>query len=180
MLSLLFSALYNRKWTKFDVQTSVDGQSSARTLPQFSYPVGPTSRTKQATTPLEVFMLFVTVVVLESIVRQTLLFANVKGVAFSEFYLEELQAFIALNVAMGMLKLPEIKDYWCTNVILSTPWFSSIMRFYVVFILWTHRSKRKPVNQVLMHSTKYVLSLTISLPYFPSIISPIVKFLLMK
>lgn len=135
MLSLLFSALYNRKWTKFDVQTSADGQPSARTLPQFSYPVGPTSRTKQATTPLEVFMLFVTVVVLESIVRQTLLFANVKGVAFSEFYLEELQAFIALNVAMGMLKLPEIKDYWCTNVILSTPWFSSIMprdRFFTI------------------------------------------------
>ena len=135
MLSLLFSTLYNRKWTKFDVQTSADGQPSARTLPQFGYPVGPTSQTKQATTPLEVFMLFVTVMVLESIVRQTLLFANVKGVAFSEFYLEELQAFIALNVAMGMLKLPEIKDYWCTNVILSTPWFSSIMprdRFFTI------------------------------------------------
>ena len=28
---------------------------------------------------------------------------------------------------MGMLYLPQIKDYWSTSKILSTPWFPSIM-----------------------------------------------------
>ena len=28
---------------------------------------------------------------------------------------------------MGLLKLPRIQDYWCTNEIISTPWFGSIM-----------------------------------------------------
>ena len=28
---------------------------------------------------------------------------------------------------MGLLRLPEIRDYWCTNEIIATPWFPSIM-----------------------------------------------------
>jgi len=34
---------------------------------------------------------------------------------------EELQAFIGINVAMGMLRLPQIRDYWATDDIISTP-----------------------------------------------------------
>jgi len=64
---------------------------------------------------------------LESIVKQTLLFAAMKGASFNEFYVEELQAFIGLHIAMGLLKLPQIKDYWCKNEIILTPWFPSIM-----------------------------------------------------
>ena len=44
-----------------------------------------------------------------------LLFAAMKGASFNEFYVEELQAFIGLHIAMGLLKLPQIKDYWCKN-----------------------------------------------------------------
>ena len=46
----------------------------------------------------------------ESIVTQTVLLAKCKKAAFSEFYLEELQAFIAIHIVMGLLKLPQIKD----------------------------------------------------------------------
>ena len=44
-------------------------------------------------------------------------------------------AFIGISIAMGMLHLPRLKDYWSTNTILSTPWFPSVMsrdRFLVI------------------------------------------------
>ena len=43
------------------------------------------------------------------------------------FSSQDLMAFIGLNIAMGMLHLPQIKDYWSTSQILCTPWFPSIM-----------------------------------------------------
>ena len=45
------------------------------------------------------------------------------GVDF-EFFVEE---FIGINIAMGLLRLPQVRDYWSTSEILSTPWFSTIM-----------------------------------------------------
>ena len=65
-----------------------------------------------------------TAVILQSIVQQTKLFASQKGIDL-EFCVEELQAFIGLNIAMGLLHLPQVRDYWSTNKILATPWFSS-------------------------------------------------------
>jgi len=60
----------------------------------------------------------VTSVLLENIVKQTLEYAKFKKASdFTEFYLEELQAFIGIHIAMGLLKLPRIQDYWCTNEI---------------------------------------------------------------
>jgi len=35
-------------------------------------------------------------------------------------------ALIGMNIAMGMLRLPQVKDYWSTNQI-STPWFPGVM-----------------------------------------------------
>ena len=58
---------------------------------------------------------------LESIVKQTLLFAAMKSADF------ELLAFIGLNIAMGLLKLPQLKYYWYTDDIVFTPWFPAIM-----------------------------------------------------
>lgn len=58
--------------------------------------------------------------------QQTILFASQKDKAL-EFCTEELMAFLGINVAMGILHLPQVKDYWSTDKILSTPWFPSIM-----------------------------------------------------
>ena len=52
-----------------------------------------------------------------------------------QLYAEELQAFIGLNIAMGMLHLPQVRDYWSTGEILATPLFPSIMsrdRFFKI------------------------------------------------
>ena len=40
---------------------------------------------------------------------------------------EELLAFIGHNIAMGVVSLPSIHDYWSTDIIRSHPWFRSVM-----------------------------------------------------
>ena len=86
--------------------------------------MGPTARTKSAKTPLDTLRLFLTTVVLESILTQTMAYANLKGCTI---YLEELLAFIAINLAMGMLRLPQVSDYWSTIEVFQTPWFPIVM-----------------------------------------------------
>ena len=40
---------------------------------------------------------------------------------------QELMAFIGLNLAMDIVKLPELRSYWATNPIIGHPWFHSVM-----------------------------------------------------
>jgi len=56
-----------------------------------------------------------TTVIMEAIVQQTKLFASQRKVRAWQLCTEELQAFIGLNVAMGMLHLPQVRDYWSTG-----------------------------------------------------------------
>ena len=89
---------------------------------------------KREKTPLQVFLLFFTLVLLETIVIKTNMMAAKKGVTLG-LCIEELQAFIGMNIAMGMLRLPQIRDYWATDEVLSTAWFPSIMprdRFFQI------------------------------------------------
>jgi len=63
------------------------------------------------------------------IVKETLAYADFKKTSdFTEFYVEELQAYTGIHIAMGLLKLPHTQDYWCTNEIISTPWFGLQIR----------------------------------------------------
>ena len=75
---------------------------------------------------LQTLQLSLTNVILESVVKQTQLFAEQKGVEFP-FYVEELMAFLGINIGMGLLRLPQIQDYWSKSKVLSTPFFPSIM-----------------------------------------------------
>ena len=65
-------------------------------------------------------------VIFSCIVEQTKLFASQKGKPL-ELCNQETMAFIGINIAMGMLRLPQVKDYWYTNKILATLWFPGIM-----------------------------------------------------
>ena len=86
----------------------------------------PTEQTREAKTPLQVFQLLLTCIVMESIVQLTRLFAEQKGVDFP-FCVEEL-AFIATTIAMKFLWLPQIRDYWSRSEILPQhhAWFPSV------------------------------------------------------
>jgi hypothetical protein len=57
-----------------------------------------------------VFQLLLTTTILESPVIQMKHFASHKKQNF-DFCLEELQAFIGLNIAMGVLHLPQLRDF---------------------------------------------------------------------
>ena len=113
-------------WDMEPVMISVDKQPKAKLLPEFEHFQGTSPRTQSAKTPLEMFQLFFTTVIVSSIVEQTKLFALQKGKAL-ELCNQELMAFIGINIAMGMLRLPQVKDYWSTNQILATPWFPGVM-----------------------------------------------------
>jgi len=39
----------------------------------------------------------------------------------------ELKAFFGINIAMGMMYLPQVSGYWSMNEILATPWLPAIM-----------------------------------------------------
>ena len=113
-------------WTCDKVKTSC-GRKTATRLPLFKIDsIGPTQRTKQCTTPMEIFQLMFTTAIVEAIVQQTILFAQQKEKELS-LCTEELLAFIGLNIAMGLIRLPQIQDYWNKNEVLATPFFPSIM-----------------------------------------------------
>lgn len=53
--------------------------------------------------------IILTGVILESIVKQSKLFAEQKGAEFP-FCAEEFMAFLGINIGMGLLRLPQIRD----------------------------------------------------------------------
>ena len=114
------------QWKLGQIKSTL-GKEPSTTLPTFkSGPTGPVTRTKESKTPLQVFQLMLTSAILDSIVTQTKLFAEQKKVDFP-FCSEELLAFFGLNIGMGLLRLPQIRDYWSRSKVLSTPFFSSVM-----------------------------------------------------
>ena len=112
-------------WKVYDVGNTTDGPAP-KSLPDFQYPTGPTARTKSAKTVLETFQLFFTTVVMQSILSQTKQYAASKGLN-CDIFVEEILAFVGLNIAMGLLRLPQVSNYWSTIEIFQTPWFPSIM-----------------------------------------------------
>ena len=59
---------------------------------------------------------------------------------------------MALSIAMGMLRLIRVRDYWSMNNILATSWFPSDMsrdRFLIIlrYIHLVDSSKRKKVGE---------------------------------
>ena len=46
---------------------------------------------------------------------------------FRNMSMEELLAFLGLNIAMGIVRLPRVHDYWSTTPMFRMPWFSAVM-----------------------------------------------------
>lgn len=115
-----------RRWKLHKLKNSRTGQPSPKAVPSFEASVGPVPHTKSAKTPIKVLQLFLTGMLPQSIIAQSNNFAESKGVVLN-LRSEELLAFIGMNIAMGLLRLPQVRDHWATDEILSTPWFPSIM-----------------------------------------------------
>ena len=52
--------------------------------------------------------------------------ANTK-LPWNDVIIEEVYAFLGILIAMGKIKLPEIRDDWSKSSILNVPWFHSIL-----------------------------------------------------
>ena len=128
--------------------SSVESQPKAKELPEFLRVQGTSPRTKVAKTLLDVFQLFFTLAILSCNSTETKEFTSQKGKTL-EFCNSELMAFVSINIAMGMLHLPQVKNFWSTNVILATPWFPGITsrdRFYTV-LSYLHLADSKSQKQ---------------------------------
>ena len=64
--------------------------------------------------------------ILELIVEQTRIYYVQQG-DFLNFSLEDLFAFIGLNISISIVKLPRVHDYWLTRPMFRMLWFSAVM-----------------------------------------------------
>ncbi|XP_040072344.1 piggyBac transposable element-derived protein 4-like [Ixodes scapularis] len=77
--------------------------------------------------PADVFLELVPEDFIEDIVFQTNLYATQTGKAFSPTNKEEIKTFLAINMLMGIKKLPSYRDFWSSRECLRDPFVSRQM-----------------------------------------------------
>ena len=115
---------------------------------------GPSREANAANSSTEHFNLFVDQNVIHSFCLETNRYANQNRVAgFQDVGLEEMMAFVAMNIAMGIVNTSDVKDFWSTDPILSHPWFPSVMsrdRFLqILYYLHLNNNQNNPGNDKL-------------------------------
>ena len=94
---------------------------------------GPKGIAVGVTDPLAYFHLFLPHEEYDEIVVQTNLYADQQQARkndtrpFVPISKCEMMAFIGINIAMGIISLPQVRDYWSSDPILKHKWFSTIM-----------------------------------------------------
>ncbi|XP_057296130.1 piggyBac transposable element-derived protein 4-like [Hydractinia symbiolongicarpus] len=119
--------LAKKKWKKVD-ETYQNPNSNA---PFFEFN-GLKRPASDADTPLECFYLFFTPEILNQVVVETNRYYQQEqlkkpsSMKWSDTNAEEIQAFFAVVLAMGRVKLPELEDYWREDPIYSMNWFPAV------------------------------------------------------
>lgn len=119
---------------KFD-WCEVEQNFSDPDLPDFCELVGTTDEASSAKSPLECFQLFFTSTIISILVAQTNLYANTERAAkapspsnhWKDVVVDEMLAYLGIHIAMGIVNLPNVRDFWSTEPILQHQWFGSIM-----------------------------------------------------
>ncbi|XP_053964120.1 piggyBac transposable element-derived protein 4-like [Anastrepha ludens] len=78
-------------------------------------------------TPTQLFRMFWSEDLVEIICFQTNLYATQKGTPYTPTTPEEIEVFLALNLVMGIKKMPSYKNYWSSVPDLHDPYISSFM-----------------------------------------------------
>ena len=114
------------RWTWTTSKTDSNAPTFTGDLP------GPKGDAFGVQNPTQCFNLFLSDYY-EELLQQSNLYADQRRAAaadtsqFIPISKEELIAFIGLNIAMGVISLPKLNDYWSTDIIRSHPWFRSVM-----------------------------------------------------
>ena len=95
-------------------------QSVNRQNPEFNSETGPSSEIMemQDPSPIGLFFAIISVAFMEKIIFQTNLYATQSGKSYSQLTLGELYLFLAINILMGIKKLPSYRDFWSSNELL--------------------------------------------------------------
>jgi len=111
------------------------------------------NRGENAESVLEHFLLFFPMKFIDQITEQTNLFykqeASKKTLPPFTVSNEDIMAFIAINITMGIARLPSVNDYWASGIT-SMPWFQSIMsrnRFKAILRFLHLSDKSKEVKK---------------------------------
>lgn len=117
-------------------------EANRRTLKQFINAVGPAARgERRQKSALEYFELFFDVNVWNCLVTMTNLNAEKKRASGPNdggnwtVTLEEMKAFIGLNIAMGIVIMPEARKYWEKKWLINVPSFAQVLsrnRFFQI------------------------------------------------
>jgi len=115
---------------------------------------GPKREAKALSTPLELLLLLFTEEIIQEIVVQSNLYYSqsetTKVRNWTDITVSEMKAFLGIILAMGMVELPDMYDYWCkTDPITCVPWFANIMprdRFVLImrFLHLSDKTKEPP------------------------------------
>ena len=93
--------------------------------PSFLHRVGPAKALPSTATPLDYFMLLFDEDCFQLVVGQTNLYAsqNPPGERYKWYNttVDEFKLFIGIIIAMGLHKLPQLEDYWSSDVLLGVP-----------------------------------------------------------
>lgn len=121
------SNLPESKWTTFQGIEHHPNQHIG-----FHEVCGPSRTIRHLQQPLEFFMLFMTTEIIQMIVEQTNLYCRQSHggnspAGWTDVTYQEMLAFFGVVIAMGLVKLPDINDYWATKGINHIPWFPSIL-----------------------------------------------------
>ena len=100
--------------------------STLSSPPPFFENVGPSAEALSCDKPDEFFRLLVTDGLLDFIVENTNLYAHQQGVPVL-LSRDEILSYFGMNIAMGIVSLPEISDYWSREPMLRVPWFPSVI-----------------------------------------------------
>lgn len=93
---------------------------------------GPTEAAKAAKTCTDCFLLYFGGFI-DELLTQSNIYANQQRAATNDISpwtpitKEEMYAFVGVNIAMGVVSLPAIDNYWSTNPILVHQWFRTVM-----------------------------------------------------
>lgn len=105
--------------------------SSYLALEKFNQDVGPTNIHEEAELPVDFFSCLFPDTLFEHITFQTNLFATQAstklGKPFTMTNIQEMKTFFAINILMGIKRLPSYRDFWSTKLELRDNYISQLM-----------------------------------------------------
>lgn len=72
---------------------------------------------------------------------------------------DEVLAFIGVTIAIGIVRLPEMSDYWCRQLLIQTPWFGKICarNRYIEILRYLHLTDNEKAPEKQIQSTNLVI-----------------------